>query len=239
VVPDTGQEPAISGGGVVNGASYAIPPLAAGSFTAIFGDRLAVRAESASTIPLPTTLANARVWVNGIAAPLYSAGPGQINVQIPKAVEGGTEAQIVVSNGLVPGLPAIASIANFGAGIFLYGDRKPVIVNTATGGLVTETDPARSGDTLVIYATGLGATTAAPEDGAPASLTTLSYVTQPVTVDIGGVTHNPAFSGLAPGFVGVYQINVQVQSNVSAGKQPLRILSGRSASNTVDIFLAR
>jgi uncharacterized protein (TIGR03437 family) len=56
-------------------------------------------------------------------------------------------------------------------------------------------------------------------------------------VFVGGLQAVVAYSGAAPGFPGVYQLNVQLPANVTAGTQPLRIEAGGIASNTVTIFV--
>lgn len=241
VTPDSGQEPAITTGlgGVVNGASYSSPPLTAGSFAAIFGDRLSASTDTAAAVPLPTRLAGSTVWINGIAAPLYFASPKQINLQIPTALEGETQVQVLVSNGSVPGVPAVIPLAPFSPGIFLYGGAKPVIVNASTGNLATEDEPVKRGETLVIYSTGLGSVSPAGTTGEPASVSVLSRVTRPVSVLIGNVTHTPAFAGLAPGLIGVYQVNVQLLPSVAAGAQKLQIVSGNIRSNAVEVTISQ
>ncbi|MDQ6698891.1 MAG: hypothetical protein M3Z36_01745 [Acidobacteriota bacterium] len=238
VTPDTGQEPAIGTSAVVNGASYAAPPLAAGSFASIFGERLGVYSEAAAVIPLPTMLANSSVWINGIPAPLYSVGPRQVNLQLPASLEGETEAQVVVSNGITPGLPAIIPLARVAPGIFVYGENKPVIVNAANGGLVSEDNSIKPGDTLIIYATGLGPVTPPAITGEPASLVVLFRASNPISVLVGSVPHDPAFAGLAPGLVGVYQVNLRVLPSVATGRQKLQLVSGRTSSNVVEVMVS-
>jgi uncharacterized protein (TIGR03437 family) len=95
--------------------------------------------------------------------------------------------------------------------------------------------PARRGtDYIDIYATGLGPVTNQPSSGAPASASSLSWTTATVTVTIGGVPATPSFSGLAPGWVGLYQVNVQVPANAPVGDAvPVALSMGGVASNQV------
>src|SRR5207245_569142 len=84
--------------------------------------------------------------------------------------------------------------------------------------------PAKVGDHLFVYCTGLGAVTPAIADGAaPCALSGCkttdkqrTTVTKP-TVLIGGISAHVEFSGLAPQFVGVYQLNFQVPAGVPTG----------------------
>ena len=98
-------------------------------------------------------------------------------------------------------------------GIFIAGDSAAIL--DASFQLVTAQNPVRAGDTIQIFATGLGET--APEVGSGEPAPPLSTVSNPVTVTIGGIESAVAFQGLAPGFVGLYQVNVVVPSGVALG----------------------
>jgi uncharacterized protein (TIGR03437 family) len=98
-----------------------------------------------------------------------------------------------------------------------------VHAGTATSALTT---PVRAGDYIEIYCTGLGPT----QISGGLSLTTL----QP-TVFIGATPVSAAFSGLAPGFVGLYQVDVQIPAGLPSGTLPLQITSGSTYSNTFNI----
>ncbi|MGA2115138.1 MAG: hypothetical protein ABSH56_10370 [Bryobacteraceae bacterium] len=75
-----------------------------------------------------------------------------------------------------------------------------------------------------------------PPSGSPASTTLLSRTTTNPTVTIGGVEAAVLFSGLAPGTVGEYQVNVQVPAGLSPGLAiPVAIAIGGAASNIVTI----
>jgi uncharacterized protein (TIGR03437 family) len=87
--------------------------------------------------------------------------------------------------------------------------------------------PVSRGQFISVYATGLGAlTTTPPPDGSPpASQMTIAAT---ATVSIGGVTVTPSFAGLAPGFVGLYQVDAQVPASVTPGSAvPVSIYRGR------------
>jgi adhesin/invasin len=83
--------------------------------------------------------------------------------------------------------------------------------------LVTQSNPAKAGETLQLYLTGLGSVTPSVADGAAASTTTLSMVDEQVAVYVGGLTSKIAFAGLAPGFAGLYQINFVVPGGITTG----------------------
>jgi uncharacterized protein (TIGR03437 family) len=95
----------------------------------------------------------------------------------------------------------------------------------------------RRGEFIEIYCTGLGQVQNPPEAGTAAPMSPLSRTVLPARVTIGGVDASVSFSGLAPGFVGLYQVNAQVAANTPAGPAvPLVIRMGDGIpSNEVTI----
>jgi len=101
----------------------------------------------------------------------------------------------------------------------------------ANNTVVTTTNPALRGSTIVIYANGAGVTSPAGVTGAVAPSTTLLHPVAPVSVTIGGITATIAYAGSAPGLVeGVLQINAIVPTTISAGNQPIQITVGSASS---------
>jgi uncharacterized protein (TIGR03437 family) len=141
------------------------------------------------------------VFMSGRTLPLYFVSPGQINAQVPFDLNVNTQHQIQVRSGITASQPIYVDVAPAQPAIFA---------------IVPQT-PAHTGDVLVIYASGMGPVNPQIPTGAAASLTTLSTVTNQVQVTIGGQTVPVAFAGLAPGFVGLYQINTTVPEGVSPG----------------------
>jgi uncharacterized protein (TIGR03437 family) len=90
--------------------------------------------------------------------------------------------------------------------------------------------PATKGETVLIYCTGLGVVSSPPDDGTAANGQATVATT---TVTIGGVSAAVSFSGLAPGFVGLYQVNAAVPSGIASGNQPVVIREDGSSSNSV------
>ena len=87
-----------------------------------------------------------------------------------------------------------------------------------------------------MFCTGLGEVTNRPAGGAPAPSNPLSITTTTPKVTIGGVPAPVTFSGLAPGFVGLYQVNAQVPENAATGDAvPLILTIGGATSNTVTV----
>jgi uncharacterized protein (TIGR03437 family) len=233
------QAPAITSGGVLNGASFASgQQVTPGSLISIFGTNLASNVAAADTIPLSTSLGGVSVqFVNGnttLPAPLLFVQAGQVNAQIPwELVPNGTTAtvNVIVNNNGVASAPEPVQVGPASPGVFA-ANGLAVAVNFSDGTLAWPTNavpglathPAKAGDVLIIYATGMGAVDTTPADGdnGGANLRT-NLVTPQVT--IGGVSAQVIFSGLSPQFVGVNQVNVIVP-NVAAGNSlPLQIQS--------------
>ena len=215
-------------GAAVNGASFAAnQALGPGSLSSLFGTNLATSTVSASTIPLPTSLAGVSVTVGGIATPLYFVSPGQINFQVPWSLQAGT-ADVVVAVGGVVSASFRANIGLVSPGVFATSTGQAIAIN-ADGSLAAPagsipgiaTRPARVGDTVIILATGLGLVLPPAVNGA-ASGEVLRRTIVNSTVLFGGTAGRVDFSGLSPQFVGIYQLNVVVP-NVAAGIVPLQI----------------
>jgi uncharacterized protein (TIGR03437 family) len=125
----------------------------------------------------------------------------------------------------VPVLAAHPGIFNYSAGDLVFG-----AILHANFQLADTADPAVAGETVLIYCTGLGAVSSAPADGAAAN--GQKTLAMPVVI-IGGANAPVSFSGLAPGFVGLYQINAQVPAGLKSGNQPVVIAMGSTSSNSV------
>jgi uncharacterized protein (TIGR03437 family) len=246
--------PLIGFGGVVDNA-VASGTVAPGDIAVAYGIEFTSNAPaSPTTTPLPTNFNNVQITVNGTPAPLYFTSAGQIDFEIPFGTPAGTAVVQAINNGQA-GNSVSVTIADRTPKILLFGGGTPIIVNYADGSIPSETftllpsHAAHPGDTLIIYAIGLGqtdpeATTAVAATGSP-----LLEIDPPVTVTLGGgfsptTTITPLFTGLAPGFVGLYQINVTLPENVPTGASgnsyavPLMLTVQGAASNPVTIALA-
>jgi len=226
--------PSVNDGGTVNGASFAQQPLAAGSIASVFGTGFATSIIVASNVPLPPTLGGVTVLLNGIAAPLFAVTPQQINFQVPWELAGQTQVSLTVTTNGGTMAPVTVSLANLGPGLFSInasgsGQGAILIANTAAMaapvGTLSGSRPVLRGESISIYATGLGPVTNPPTSGAAAPGSPMSFTTTPPTATIGGVPATVTFAGLAPGFAGLYQVNVQVPQSVIPGNAVPVVLS--------------
>src|SRR5206468_248849 len=99
-------------------------------------------------------------------------------------------------------------------------------------------NPARAGSVIQIFATGLGATNPPSITGqAGATSPPLNLTVNSPVVKIDGVSAEVSFSGLAPGFVGLYQVNVRVPSAIPTGSKPVQIQMRTQTSNTATVAI--
>ena len=236
-IPTPAGAPAIIS--TLNAASY-VAPVVAGSIASVFGNNLAIgQASSMAPLPLPTTLAQSGFAIGGHAAPLYFAMATQVNAQVPWELAGQSQTSIVATvNGVVSN-NQIVPLAAFAPGIFTTnstGSGQGAILVAPTAQLAAPGSPASRGGYISIFCTGLGAVTNQPATGAAALITPLSYTLATPIVTIGGLGSVVSYSGLAPDFAGLYQVNAIVPPGVSPGNAVTVVISmGNLASNTVTI----
>jgi uncharacterized protein (TIGR03437 family) len=207
--------PAISGGGIVNGASFTAP-VSPGSIISIFGTNLAPSTAGSNGAPLLTSLSGVTVEVNGAPVPLYVVTPGQINAQLPYEVAAGAAA-LVVATDSGRSAPAAFTVSSAAPGIFVYAGSSRAIAANQDGTLNSPDNPESRGRVIVCYVTGLGTVDPPVPTGLSAPLDVLSRASAQVSATIGGAPAPVDFAGLAPGFVGLGQINVTVPDEAASG----------------------
>ncbi|HLH43114.1 MAG TPA: protease pro-enzyme activation domain-containing protein [Bryobacteraceae bacterium] len=221
----SGGKPSISG--VANAASFR-QAFAPGELISIFGTQLAGTTELDSALPLPETMSGVAATINGEAAPLLYVSPGQVNLQIPYEVPVGSNATVTLNNNGQVASQSI-SIAAAAPGIFFANGAVDAV--DANGAVVSS---AKSGQVISIFITGAGAVSPAIATGAaPSSQTAVANLPNPAqttTVSIGNVNAPIQFAGIAPGLVGVLQINIQVPTGVALGAQPVVVTIGGVSS---------
>jgi len=219
---------------VVNAASF-LPGISPGGLATIFGNNLTdvSGVVTAGGTPLPFQLAGVEVHVNGTPAPLFSVafanGEDQISFQVPFETDTGPGAVTidVVSFGTTTASLVVDSFTE-DPGIFVYNGF--AVAAHVDGKLVTPDDPAGPGETIVLYATGLGPVTVDVPDGAPAPSNPLAYTEDPFQAFVGGEQCSVPFSGLAPGFVGVYQLNLTLPRDLPSGNLDIQISTPYASS---------
>ena len=224
---------------IISAASaVSVTTLSPGGLISIYGTNMSKTTSDLSGLSsqsLPVSLNGVRVTIGGKDAPLTYVSPNQINAQVPADILPGMQnVTVTMSNGT--SATFVVTVAPAAPAIF-FDSVGGVVVRNSDFQLIRPERPARAGDILVIYATGLGATTPAVATGTLASGPPFA-MTAPVTITVGGQSAPVIYSLAAPGFAGLYQIAFRMPSGVSGGNAPLVIRVNDVASNTVNIAAA-
>lgn len=226
------NKPAITQNGVVNGASFQ-PGITPGSWISILGSNLATNTriwDSQKEIvdgKLPASLDGTSVTVNGKDAAVYFISPTQINVQAP-ADDNTGNVSVVVKSAAGQSDPMTVVMQQFSPAFFLFDpqNRKYLAVVATDGsfigpnalfGSAVNTRPAKPGELVLLFGTGFGATSPAVPTGQV--FNGAAKLANPITITIGGSPADIAFAGMSA--AGLYQFNVTVPANLSAGDQPV------------------
>ena len=94
---------------------------------------------------------------------------------------------------------------------------------------------AARGEVVVLYATGLGRVNPAVNSGEAAR--NAAPTANKVTVNIGGRDVDPDYAGIAPGFVGLYQVNVRIPADLVAGELAVKLKVAGSESNAATLSI--
>ena len=245
--------PSVNALGVVNNASFSpgSNPIAPGAIAAVFGSNMndgssVLFSTFGSDGKLVTTLGGAKVTINGTPVPIFYSTPAQLGIQIPTDLTGSTASIQVTANGQTSAAQTI-NIGPLAPGLFStnqsgHGQGAILIANTNTlaapkGSIAgRDTRPAKPGEFITIFCTGLGQVTPLLPTGLPAKNNTT--VNAP-SVTIDGAAAAVQFSGMAPGFVGLYQVNVQVPAGArSANDLPVVLTISGMQSNIVTIAVS-
>jgi uncharacterized protein (TIGR03437 family) len=229
--------PAVTTGGVVDAADYTAT-LVPGSYAAIYGSALSDVAldtyctTGACVYPISFDDVSVSFDAGGATYPGYPyfVSPGQVNLVVPWELEGQTSAQVKVSINASWGSTLFSNvitvpIADY-APSFFVSCGAACALDYPNYNLITSGNPARRGQAIMLYANSLGPVTNPPGDGVPASGTNLSATTTTPIVTIGGAQAQVLWSGLAPGYQGLYQINVVVPEGANTGSVPISIQIG-------------
>jgi uncharacterized protein (TIGR03437 family) len=216
-------KPQISAAGVVNAASYEGGAVSPGEIVAIFGVSMGpgnlAGAQITSPNFLDNSLAGARVYFDGIAAPLVYTSAKQLGAIVPYEVAGKTSTQMQVEYLGAFSDPVNVPVSPAAPGIFtgdFSGKGQGAIVNQ-DGTLNSAANPAARNSTISLYGTGEGQTAPAGLDGKIASGSPPKPAL-PVKVTIGGIAAEVTYAGGAQGLVaGGMQINVRVPADLTPG----------------------
>ena len=254
-VPSTGQLVVLSTSGLtVLASSYpatAIPsiaaitsaadgtsPVAPGGLVSIYGRNLSASPLAAATVPLTTSLGNSCLGVNGTPIPLLYTSSGQINAQLPFNVTGNATMTMHTPGGISSNF--LFTVEPTAPSVFMSGAAGPqtglaLVFRNANNQLVTPTNPLHPGDAVTIYLTGMGQTTPAILAGQPAPSKPLSTAAVAPAITLGGAGLSVTYAGLAPGEIGVYQVNATVPAGAPTGLSMPLVINQGGAATTLNV----
>ncbi len=235
----------------VSAASYT-GPVSPNSLVALFGTGFqpagltrSLYSSDVATNTLPLVMSCMAVEFNRVRAPVFYSQPTQANVVVPTGIQPGqTEVRVVLNpNSPAPifSSPITVLTAATSPALFTADGQHAVAQFSNTNKLVTAAAPAKPGDLVTFYATGLGGTTLHLD--AAALATAAGPTLNPVTVTLNGTPvpdRNVFYAGNVPGTVaGLCQINVLIPPGVADGDASLTVtVNGASSPGGVTVALA-
>lgn len=223
----TPPAPTITSGGIVplDGTTSTVQP---GEWVSIFGTNLAASAVSWNG-DFPQSLGGTSVTIAATPAYISYVSPGQINLQVPGLPSTGPVQVVVATPGgsassmvtIAPQAPSFFLLdAKHVAGIISRPDGTYDTIGPTGNSLGFPTVAATAGDTVELYALGLGPTNPAVPSGQVFS--GAAPTTNPVTVLINSVPVVPLFAGLSG--AGVYQLNLVIPAGLGTGDVPVQAM---------------
>lgn len=232
----TGTRPAtpqIGPNTVVNAASFFGGSIAPGERVSIFGSTLGpVTPVAVSTPDWPATLGGTTVTISGVPVPIAYSSTYRVDVQVPYAVTPGSSLPIVVNYGGNNSQTVTLDVGATYPGLYTTsgGQTGPAKAINSDGSLNSAAKPATRGSIVTLYASGLGAVAPQIVAGTNPPASPLSWTAETVSVYIGGLPAKIWYSGLAPGYPALYQLNVEVPSGVSPGIRQVSVSAGGLSS---------
>jgi uncharacterized protein (TIGR03437 family) len=178
---------------------------------------------------IPSALNATSVTIGGKPAALLYVSPAQINAQVPVDVPAGAQPVVVTST---VGMSASFNVTVAATAPAIFFSPVAAVLKNADYSLVSPSNPAHAGDVLLVYCTGLGATSTGLGTGALAPATGTAATQAKVTASIGGQNAAVIYAIASPGFAGLYQVAVTVPAGVS-GSVPVVLTAGGVDSNSV------
>jgi uncharacterized protein (TIGR03437 family) len=225
----------IAPGGITNAASYAAGSVAPGEIVTLFGsfggssDLLSAGLDE---VAAQSTLAGeTQVLFDGIPAPMVYRSAGQLAAIAPFGLSGQESTAVEVLSPAGSQTPvSLLPVREAVPGIF-------VAFNYSTGTPNSPANPARRGEYLLVYATGLGQTSPASVDGLTANAAV--SVAARTTARLGVVEAGVAYAGQAPLFVnGLNQVNIQIPANAPIGDAVPLVLTAAGVSSPATFTVA-
>ena len=226
---------------IIDGASLSSGPVAPGSYISITGSGLSDSTDAHLAAPHPLAIDAVSVSFDvpsahiSVPGHLIYASSTWINVQVPWELEGQSTAQVKVNVNFSPSNVFTISLAPVAPAFFLMADGN-LWARDLNYQAINASAPAHPGETIELYANGLGPVTNQPASGDPAPSGPYAETPTPV-VRIGTQQANVLFSGLTPGSGTLYAINVVVPASLPPGTYPVTVSLGNRTSPAASIVV--
>ncbi len=245
---------------IVNGATFqATVPVGQGAWCTLYGSGLSTATQLARSAALPLSLGGSQLVVNDqLPAPLYYVSPRQINLVFPYKAPVGLQ-RIAVRTADTGELLAGATVlvGAYAPGFFTHDQNGSGLAaaRNQDGSINGPANPAARGTVVQLFGTGQGPVRNPVADGQPAPLAQDRTLAAPTSDATTCLTKQPAvcvalgasgggaqlaeiqYSGLAPGLVGVWQINIKIPTSGLLGNtmSVRALIGGANQSNLVSI----
>lgn len=238
--------PVYSAAGIANSAANVAGYYAPNSFLSIYGQNLSYVVKPISpddihsgTLPITLTGTGVGVLINMIPADMYYVSPNQVNVLIPPSLVAGPATVQLQNDGIYgPPVPIMLSAA---APVLFQLDAVNVLATHGNWPVVTPQSPARPGEIVVLWATGLGLTTPEAIPNQIPDFAAWIVDRADFHVTLNGVDVDPRrifYAGVTPGYAGLFQINLQLPPDCPPNPE-IRIGYGSALSPAGRILLVK
>jgi uncharacterized protein (TIGR03437 family) len=227
---------------VGNTASLSAGAIAPGEMVSIYGYALGpVTPVSAPAGNWPTYLAGTEVFFDGTPVPIAFTSNYLVQVQAPFQLTPGKPVNVQIKYNSATSAVVPIDVAVTAPGIFTVtssGIGQAKVVNS-DGTLNSVLNPALMGSYITAYVSGLGAVDPTMTAGQVPPPGTLFTTVQGVAASVGGMPAKVTWAGVAPGLIGVYQVNILLDQPLQAGTQTLVVsAAGNSSQKDVTVEIA-
>jgi uncharacterized protein (TIGR03437 family) len=241
-ISPTSTDPSYSTASIVNAATQTAETLAPNTIATVYGAYLswtthAVTAGDLDGGTLPTALEGVSVYVNGILSNLFFVSPGQINFLIPYDIVAASATVYVARQGIA-GPPVTIQLAEASPGFFSWNGNF-ALAEHADGSLISSSSPAQPSEVIVLYAAGLGRTSPDVPSGHIASTATTILYASELQILLNGdpcPSSSIYYAGLAPGFAGLYQINLLLPEVLPSDPEIQIVMGSQASPSLVQLY---
>jgi uncharacterized protein (TIGR03437 family) len=242
-LPAASTAPSYSAASIVNAATQTAGILAPNTIATIYGTNLSFATHAVDFADLrggtlPIALEGVSINVNGIFGSLFFVSPGQINFLIPYDLNV-TSATVYVERQGIAGPQVTIPLATTAPGFFQWNGNFALAEHGADGSLISSSAPALASEVIVLYAAGLGRTSPDVPSGHIVSTATSILYASELQILLNGQPCSSSsiyYAGLAPGFAGLYQINLILPDVLPPDPTIQMVIGTQSSPASIQLF---